>query len=163
MWDITWLRCPVKGMYFYLYLVIDLYSRKVVAWEIKTEESAEHASQLIRRAVISEKINPNQEPLILHSDNGSPMKGSTLLQTLYALGIEPSYSRPRVSNDNPYAESIFRTCKYRPNFPTKGLASLQEARKWVLAFIKLMNSPLWIGVKVSYTPSTTHCFFTVDS
>lgn len=85
MWDITWLPSPIKGIYFYLYLILVLYSTKVIAWVIWTEESAEHASQLVRRAVISEQINPNKEPLVLHSDNGSPMKGATLLQTLYVL------------------------------------------------------------------------------
>jgi len=111
MWDITWLPGPVKGLFYYLYLVLDLFSRKIVGWEIWENESAEYASQLIRRAVLSEHCVIRKQPLVLHSDNGSPMKGATLLETLYNLGITPSRSRPRVSNDNPYAESIFRTCK----------------------------------------------------
>lgn len=139
MWDITWLSGPIKGMYFYLYLILDLYSRKVVAWEIWPEESAENASQLVRRAALSEKLGFNTSPLVLHSDNGSPMKGATLLDTLYHLGITPSRSRPRVSNDNPYAEPIFRTCKYRPNYPTNGFLNIEEARAWVFKFVSWYN------------------------
>jgi len=140
MWDITWLPGPVKGMYYYLYLILDLYSCKVIAWEIWLEESAENASQLVRRAVLAENIGKKEQPLVLHSDNGSPMKGATLLETLYFLGIKPSRSRPRVSNDNPYAESIFRTCKYCPNYPLKGFGSLEEARSWTLTFVRWYNN-----------------------
>lgn len=139
MWDITWLPGPAKGIYFYLYLILDLYSRKIVAWDIWTQESSLNASILVRRAIISEKRTLVNEPLVLHSDNGSPMKGASLLETLYQLGITPSRSRPRVSNDNPYAESIFRTCKYRPSYPVKGFATLTEARKWVLSFTRWYN------------------------
>lgn len=139
MWDITWLPGPVKGLFFYLYLVLDLYSRKIVGWEIWEEESAEHASQLIRRTVLSEQCVIRQQPLVLHSDNGSPMKGATLIETLYSLGITPSRSRPRVSNDNPYAESIFRTCKYRPEYPEQGFKDRTEAREWVLRFVRWYN------------------------
>lgn len=139
MWDITWLPGPVKGVFFYLYLILDLYSRKIVGWEIWEEESAERASQLIRRTVIREQCVIRQHPLVLHSDNGSPMKGATLLETLHSLGITPSRSRPRVSNDNPYAESIFRTCKYRPDYPAKGFKDLPEAREWVRRFVHWYN------------------------
>lgn len=139
MWDITWLPGPVKGIYFYLYLILDLYSRKIIAWDIWQDESAENASLLVRRGVLSEQRLATIEPLVLHSDNGSPMKGSSLLETLYQLGITPSRSRPRVSNDNPYAESIFRTCKYRPDYPAKGFADLTAARTWVLSFVKWYN------------------------
>ena len=139
MWDITWLPGPIRGQYYYLYLIIDLFSRKIVAWDIWLEESAEHASQLIRRAALAEKLIGKQRPLILHSDNGSPMKGATLLATLYSLGITPSNSRPRVSNDNPYAEAVFKTCKYRPSYPANGFTSLEDARQWVLQFTKWYN------------------------
>ena len=140
MWDITWLPGPVKGIFFYLYLILDLFSRKIVGWEIWDEESSEYASQLMRRTVLKEQCVIRKSPLILHSDNGSPMKGSTLLETLYSLGITPSRSRPRVSNDNPYAESIFRTCKYRPDFPVKGFQSRDEAREWTLRFVDWYNT-----------------------
>lgn len=140
MWDISWLPGPVKGIYFYLYLILDLFSRKIVAWDIWLEESAQHASSLVRRAMLAEQHTSSAtKPLVLHSDNGSPMKGASLLETLYQLGITPSRSRPRVSNDNPYAESIFRTCKYRPNYPSKGFADLTDARTWVLSFVRWYN------------------------
>jgi putative transposase len=139
MWDITWLPGPAKGIFFYLYLILDLYSRKIIAWDIWLEESAENASLLVRRGVLSEQRLASPQPLVLHSDNGSPMKGSSLLETLYQLGITPSRSRPRVSNDNPYAESIFRTCKYRPDYPSKGFADLTAARTWVLSFVRWYN------------------------
>lgn len=140
MWDITWLSGAIKGMYYYLYLILDLFSRKVVGWEIWDDESAENASILVRRTVLSEKRFYHSEPLVLHSDNGSPMKGSTLLETLYSLGITPSRSRPRVSNDNPYAESIFRTCKYNPSFPKGGFKSIEDARVWVRDFVYYYNN-----------------------
>lgn len=139
MWDITWLPGPIKGLFYYLYLVLDLYSRKIVGWEIWEEESAEHASRLIHRTVLREQCVVRTEPLVLHSDNGSPMKATTLLETLYSLGITPSRSRPRVSNDNPYAESAFRTLKYRPIYPTKGFKGQTAAREWVLRFVRWYN------------------------
>jgi putative transposase len=138
MWDITWLKGPISGQFFYLYLILDLYSRKIVGWEIWPVESAEHASTLMRKTCLSEK-HTGQAPLVLHSDNGSPMKGATLLETLYQLGITGSRSRPRVSNDNAYAESIFRTCKYRPDYPYKGFLDISEARQWVLKFTHWYN------------------------
>jgi len=141
MWDITWLPGPVKGIYFFLYLILDLFSRKIIAWDIWLEESAENASILVRRGILSEQLTvPSFKPLILHSDNGSPMKGASLLETLYSLGITPSKSRPRVSNDNPYAESVFRTCKYRPEYPASGFSDLTKAREWVLKFVKWYNT-----------------------
>lgn len=136
-WDITWLPAAVKGMFFYLYVILDIYSRKIVGWEVYAEESAEHASVLVQRAVLREGCG--HTPLVLHSDNGSPMKGATLLETLHKLGITPSYSRPRVSNDNPYSEAAFRTCKYRPEYPAAGFANIEEARQWVLAFVRWYN------------------------
>lgn len=135
-WDITYLPGPIKGLYYYLYLILDIFSRDIMGWEVWEEESAEHASHLIRKAVLSQGLLLNQQPLILHSDNGSPMKGATMLHTLYELGITPSRSRPRVSNDNPYSESMFRTCKYRPDYPLKGFVSLEESRNWCLTFVR---------------------------
>lgn len=134
MWDITYLRGPIRGQFYYLYLISDLFSRDIVGWEVWENESAEHASELIRRATLAQH-RLTTSPLVLHSDNGSPMKGSTMLETLYALGITPSNSRPRVSNDNAYAESIFHTLKYRPNYQPNGFASLEEAREWCKNFV----------------------------
>ena len=136
-WDITWLPGPAKGIYFYLYLILDLFSRKVVGWEIYETESSKQASTVVRKAHLSEGIG--ESPLVLHSDNGSPMKGSSLLETLYHLGITGSRSRPRVSNDNAYAESFFKTCKYFPGFPYQGFADIQQARKWVYEFVHWYN------------------------
>lgn len=140
MWDITYLNGPIKGLHYYLYLITDLFSRKIVGWEVWEKESATHASELIKRATMLEKVATNKNILVLHSDNGSPMKGATMLETLYRLGIVPSNSRPRVSNDNPYAESIFKTLKYRPNFQPKGFGTLTEARRWVQHFVDWYNN-----------------------
>lgn len=136
-WDITWLPGAVKGFYFYLYLILDLYSRKIVGWEVHENESSEHASVLVKRTYLREGIR--NQPLVLHSDNGSPMKGASLMETLYRLNVVSSYSRPRVSNDNAYAESLFRTCKYRPDYPVKGFADITEAREWVFQFVQWYN------------------------
>jgi putative transposase len=138
MWDITYLNGPHKGMFYYLYLFSDLFDRNIVGWEVYEEENAELASQLISRITMKQG-RLTTEPLVLHSDNGSPMKGATMLATLYQLGITPSNSRPRVSNDNPYAESLFKTLKYRPNYQPKGFKSLEEARSWVSCFVKWYN------------------------
>ncbi len=136
-WDITWLGGPVKGMYYRLYLILDLFSRKVVGWEVWESEEAKHAETLVKKATFNEKIQGT--PLVLHSDNGSPMKAETFLSLLEKLGIQSSFSRPRVSNDNPYSEAMFRTLQYRPNFPNKGFASLEEARQWAQQFVHWYN------------------------
>jgi transposase InsO family protein len=117
-WDITWLPAPIHGMFFYLYMIMDVYSRKVVAWEVHPMENAELAADLLHKAVLSERCVLN--PPVLHADNGGPQKGFTMKAKLEALGVTPSYSRPRVSNDNPYSEALFRTFKYRPQYPVKG-------------------------------------------
>ena len=135
-WDISYLPGPIKGMYYFLYMIIDIFSRNIVGWEVWEEESAEHSSRLIHRAVLAQGFIRKIKPLVLHSDNGSPMKAATMLATLYELGITPSRSRPRVSNDNPFSESLFKTVKYRPEYPVKGFASLDEARGWCHEFVK---------------------------
>lgn len=134
----TWLAGPAQGLFFYLYLILDLYSRKIVGWEVFEQESAAHSAKLIRRAVLAERCVTR--PLVLHADNGSPMKGATRRSTLQDLGIEPSYSRLRVSNDNPYSEALFRTCKYMPGFPANGFETIQCARRWVRAFVTWYNT-----------------------
>lgn len=136
-WDITWLPAAVKGQYFYWYMMLDVFSRKIVAHEVHMAESAELAALLVRRANLAEGVGGR--PLVLHSDNGSAMKGATMLATLEQLGVAASFSRPRVSNDNPYAEALFRTCKYRPDYPRKPFGSLDEARTWVQAFVRWYN------------------------
>lgn len=135
-WDITWLGGPVKGMYFKLYLIIDLFSRKIVGWEVWESEEAKYAEQLIQKAVINEKIQG--QPLVLHSDNGSPMKAATFQALLEKMGIQSSFSRPRVSNDNPYSEAMFRTLKYRPDYPTN-FETKDLARQWASEFVHWYN------------------------
>lgn len=132
-WDITWLKGPVQGLYYRLYLIIDLFSRKIVGWDIWETEEAKYAETLIKKAVLNEKIHG--APLVLHSDNGSPMKAATFQVLLEKLGIQSSYSRPRVSNDNPYSEAIFRTLKYRPAFPHAGFKTIEDAQKWTAEFV----------------------------
>ena len=136
-WDVTWLPAAVKGTYYYWYMILDIYSRKIVGHEVHETESADLASSLVRRASLAEGLDGR--PLVLHSDNGGAMKGSTMLATLEHLGIAPSFSRPRVGNDNPYAEALFRTGKYRPEYPAKPFTSLTEARTWVLRFVRWYN------------------------
>ena len=137
-WDITYLGSPIRGKHYYLYMVMDVFSRMLVAWEVHENESADHASRMIRKACMHYKISLQKQPLVLHSDNGSPMKGSTMLSTLQQLGVQTSFSRPRVSNDNPYSESSFRTMKYRPGYP-EVFASLEEAKAWVSEFVTWYN------------------------
>lgn len=137
-WDITYLRSPVRGMFYYLYLVVDVWSRKIVGWGVYECESPERAAVLIEEAAKKEGVDVGQ--VVLHSDNGSAMKGATLLATLERLGIVPSFSRPHVSDDNPYSEALFRTAKYRPEYPTAAFASLEQARQWVEAFVAWYNN-----------------------
>ncbi len=136
-WDITWLPAGVKGLYFYWYMVLDVFSRKIVGHEVHIAESAELAALLMRKASLAESLAGRK--VVLHSDNGSAMKGATMLATLEKLGVVPSFSRPRVSNDNPFAESLFRTCKYRPNYPRKPFDTVEEARAWTLQFVQWYN------------------------
>ena len=136
-WDITYLRAPVRGEFFYLYLIEDVWSRKFVGWQVHEEESMWLGSRLVQRTCEQLEIDP--EGLVLHSDNGGPMKGSTMLATLERLGIVASFSRPRVSDDNPYSESLFRTLKYRPTYPGGPFASIQAAREWVADFVAWYN------------------------
>ncbi len=136
-WDITYLRGPVAGQFYYLYLFVDVWSRKIVADAVQEKESSALASQLLKLALATEDLD-NVE-LVVHSDNGAPMKGATFSATLERLGLTPSYSRPQVSDDNPYSEALFRTLKYRPGFPRQPFASLEEARQWVGEFRRWYN------------------------
>lgn len=153
-WDITWLPAAVKGQYYYWYMVLDVFSRKIVGHEVQAVESAELASLLMRRASLMEGLAGR--PLVLHSDNGSAMKGSTMLATLEQLGVSPSFSRPRVSNDNAYAESLFRTCKYRPDYPSKPFGSLNEAREWTQKFVRWYNQEHKHSSLKFVTPAQRH-------
>ena len=136
-WDITYLPTRVRGSFLYLYLVLDIYSRKIVGWQVHDEERSALAAELMVDISARENLKPEQ--VTLHSDNGSPMKGATLLATLQELGIMPSFSRPSVSNDNPYSESLFRTLKYRPEYPEQAFMDIKSAREWVSGFVQWYN------------------------
>ena len=153
-WDITYLPAAVRGTFFFLYLILDVYSRKIVAHEVHAEESGQHAAALIERAVLREGIAG--QPLVIHQDNGSAMKASTFVAKLQELGIDPSYSRPSVSDDNPYAESLFRTCKYRPDYPGV-FVSLEEARAWALRFERWYNHAHKHRNLKFVSPAERHC------
>jgi putative transposase len=137
-WDITYLQSPVRGQFFFLYLIIDVFSRKIVGRAVHETESAAHAAVLIAAACAAENIARDQ--LVIHSDNGGPMKGAAMLATLQQLGVVPSFSRPHVSDDNPYSEAIFKTMKYRPEYPSTCFASIEAARMWVDLFVAWYNN-----------------------
>lgn len=138
-WDMTFLQARVAGTWFYLYLILDLYSRKIVGWEVHDSDSADHATHLVRRTALAEGIHAATDKPVLHGDNGATLKATTVLAMLYWLGIKPSYSRPRVSDDNAYAEALFRTAKYRPEFPAQGFVDLDAARTWAAGFVHWYN------------------------
>ena len=137
-WDITYLLSSQRGRFFYLYLIVDIWSRRIVGFVVHEEESMIASSALIRATCLAENVDP--EGIVLHSDNGGPMKGSTMLATLQQLGIVASFSRPSVSDDNPYSESLFRTLKYRPEYPHKPFENLEAARAWVTTFVAWYNA-----------------------
>ena len=153
-WDITYLKSPLRGSFFYLYMILDVWSRKIVAARVFEEESMDHSARLFARACVREGVNP--EGLVLHSDNGGPMKGATMLATLQKLGVIPSFSRPRVSNDNPYSEALFRTMKYRPQYPSQPFASVAEAQAWVDDFVAWYNTEHLHSAIQFVTPDNRH-------
>ncbi len=153
-WDITFLASSLRGSFYRLYLILDIFSRKIVTWEIHENESADHASVLIRRACLAEGIH--QDGLVLHADNGGPMKGATMLATLQKLGVVPSFSRPSVSDDNPYSESLFRTLKYTPGYPGKPFETIEAARKWVHGFVRWYNNEHRHSAIRYVTPNQRH-------
>ena len=153
-WDITYLPTEVRGIFLYLYLVMDIYSRKVVGWQVYEEESSALAADLMTDICHREGVK--RQCVTLHSDNGSPMKGATLLATLHTLGVIPSFSRPSVSNDNPYSESLFRTLKYRPEYPEGVFSNLHSARRWVRWFVDWYNNDHLHSSIQFLTPAQRH-------
>lgn len=137
-WDITYLQASVRGRYYYLYMFIDLFSRRIMGWQVHDEESMDVAARVIQRTCEEHAIDSNG--LVLHSDNGGPMRGETMLATLRRLGIVPSFNRRGVSNDNPFAEALFRTLKQRPTYPAGPFPSLVAARAWLAHFVSWYNS-----------------------
>lgn len=136
-WDITYCRSVVRGMFYYLYLILHIWSRMIVGWAVHEREDNELAARLIRATVRRENVE--EDRLILHSDNGGPMKGATMLATLQSLGVVPSFSRPSVSNDNPYSESTFSTMKTSPAYPVRPFKTLEDAEDWVAEFVYWYN------------------------
>lgn len=153
-WDITYLRSATRGSFYFLYLVLDIWSRKIVAWDVHLEESTELAGALANKGAEAEGIEPGT--LVLHSDNGAAMKGATMLATLQRLGIAASFSRPSVSDDNAICEALFRTLKYRPGYPRKPFASLEAARAWVETFVDWYNREHLHSAIKYVTPNDRH-------
>ncbi len=153
-WDITYLKTSVKGMFFYLYMVVDVWSRKIIVAQVFSEESMDHSASLLANACSVHGVQPDQ--LVLHSDNGGPMKGATMLATLHNLGVVASFSRPSVSNDNPYSESLFRTMKYRPEYPSKPFENLTQAQAWVDEFVCWYNTEHLHSAIRFVTPDDRH-------
>lgn len=137
-WDITYLNSNVRGKYFYLYMFLDVFSRKIVGFDVFDEQSADLASYVVSKAYVAESVGKDE--VTLHADNGGPMKGSMMLATLQKLGIASSFSRPSVSDDNPFSEAMFRTLKYCPQYPSKPFASVEEALAWVVKFVAWYNN-----------------------
>ena len=153
-WDITYLQSSMRGHFYYLYLFLDLFSRKIVGWSIHETQEAELSAILLTDICKNEKISKNQ--IVVHSDNGGPMKGATMLATMQSLGIMPSFSRPSVSNDSPFSESIFKTLKYCPMYPSKPFEDIEAAIVWMQKFVNWYNTEhLHSGINF-VTPESKH-------
>jgi len=137
MMDVTWLPSRVRGQYFYLYMVEDLFSRYGVHWEVFSEENSEHTCHVIEQSMWREKCL--LDPPVLHRDNGSVLKSQMVNAKIQSLGLTSSHSRPRVSNDNAFVESMFRTLKYCPSWPSEGFSGLEEAQEWAGDFMRWYN------------------------
>lgn len=153
-WDITYLRSAVRGEFYRLYMVMDVWSRRIVGWAVHDRESSGLAAAMIEEACGAEGVDRGS--LVLHADNGGPMRGATLLATLQRLGVVPSFSRPHVSDDNPYSESLFRTLKYRPGYPRTPFRSLSAARLWVAGFVAWYNGEHLHSGLCFVTPNDRH-------
>lgn len=153
-WDITRLPTVVRGAYLHLYLIVDVWSRRIMGWRIAEIESATIAAKLMQQTCRDGNINP--KGLVLHSDNGAAMRGNTMLATLQQLGVVPSFSRPHVSNDNPYSEALFRTLKYIPAYPSLPFADLASAERWVAWFVDWYNATHRHSATRYVTPNERH-------
>jgi putative transposase len=153
-WDLTKLRGPVKWAYYYLYTILDVFSRYVVGWMIAERESATLAQQLIQETCRKQEIQPEQ--LTVHADRGSSMRSKTVALLLADLGVTKTHSRPYVSNDNPYSESQFKTMKYRPTYPER-FGSIQDARAWARSFFHWYNHEHHHSALGLMTPLVVHC------
>jgi putative transposase len=152
-WDITKLKGPVKWTYYYLYVILDVFSRYVVGWMIAERESASLARELIATSCTKQGIQPEQ--LTLHADRGSSMRSKSVALLLADLGVTKTHSRPYVSNDNPYSEAQFKTLKYRPDYPDR-FGSLADARSWARSFFQWYNHQHRHSGLGLMTPATVH-------
>lgn len=152
-WDITKLRGPAKGQCYYLYVILDVFSRYVPGWLIAERESAELAEELVAETCRKQGIAAAQ--LTLHADHGSPMIAQPMAQLLADLGVQKSHSRPHVSNDNPYSEAQFRTLKYCPTYPER-FGSVADARQWGEDFFQWYNCEHHHTGLALLTPADVH-------
>ncbi len=152
-WDITKLRGPVRLSYYYLYVMLDVFSRYVVGWMVAEHESAALAEELITTACFNQQIS--QDQLTIHSDRGAPMVAKSITVLMSDLGITKSHSRPHVSDDNPYSEAQFRTLKYCPTYPDR-FGSLQDARHWCRTFFTWYNQQHHHTALALLTPADVH-------
>jgi putative transposase len=152
-WDITYLPMMLSGGFYYLYLILDVWSRKIVGWEVWERESMELSSRLIER--VASELDEDVSQIVLHSDNGGPMRGETMLATLRRLGMAASFSRPGVSDDNPFSEALFKTLKYRPEYPLR-FERLNDTRSWVCDFVQWYNFEHLHSAIGYVTPSSRH-------
>jgi putative transposase len=152
-WDITKLHGPAKWSYFYLYVIIDIYSRYTVGWMVAERESADLAEQLLADSIAKQGID--RDTLSIHADNGSSMASKPVAFLLADLGVTKSHSRPHTSNDNPYSESQFRTLKYRPDFPDT-FGSLHDARAFCQRFFRWYNTEHRHSGIAWHTPHNVH-------
>lgn len=153
-WDITYLPTPVRGQYHYLYLMLDVWSRKIVGAAVHATEAGELAAALFRTICADAQLDP--QGIVLHADNGGPMKGATMVATLERLGVLPSFSRPHVSNDNAFSEALFRTLKYRPDYPRGPFATVATAQAWVTGFVRWYNTEHQHSAIRFVTPEDRH-------
>jgi putative transposase len=153
-WDITYLPAGVRGTFWYLYAILDVWSRKVVGWAVHDVQNDELAAALVDETCRREGVVRNR--LVLHADNGAAMKGKTMLVKLEQLGVLPSFSRPRVSDDNPFPEALFRTLKYRPSYPDKPFVVVDDAYRWVITFVGWYNHEHQHSGIRFVTPSQRH-------
>ena len=153
-WDITYLPAAVRGTFFYLYVFLDVWSRKIVGWGVNDEESDSFAAQLLHATC--DQLGVKSKGIVLHSDNGSAMKGATMLAMMTSLGVTPSFSRPAVSDDNPFIEALFRTLKYRPDHPTSRFQTLEEAVAAIEAFVRWYNHEHLHSAIGFVTPQARH-------
>jgi len=153
-WDITYLLSNVRGIYFYLYLFLDIFSRKIVGFRVHDREAMELSAPLLSE--ICERENIVEGQLTVHADNGGSMKGATMLATMEKLGVEKSFSRPSVSDDNPFSESLFKTLKFCPIYPTKPFESVEAAQAWVVTFVYWYNEIHLHSAIGFVTPSSRH-------